>query len=101
MATDPMSRSVVVPETSYAEPAGKATPFDAMTKAPDERRWNYWATAGGNSGVASGDPVVGSAGLGYRSGSFAAGVDSRGDPDILMGFALGGVASSFAVPASS
>ncbi|WP_027036867.1 autotransporter outer membrane beta-barrel domain-containing protein [Mesorhizobium ciceri] len=98
MATDPMSQSVAVPETAYAEPPGKANPFDDMVKAPDERRWNYWATAGGNSGVVSGDPVVGSAGLGYKSGNFAAGLDSQGDPDILMGFALGGVASSFAVP---
>ncbi|RUX24454.1 autotransporter domain-containing protein [Mesorhizobium sp. M7A.F.Ca.US.011.01.1.1] len=98
MATDPMSQSVAVPETAYAEPPGKANPFDDMVKAPNERRWNYWATAGGNSGVVSGDPIVGSAGLGYKSGNFAAGLDSQGDPDILMGFALGGVASSFAVP---
>ena len=69
-----------------------------LAKAPNGQGWNYWATAGGNSGVASGDPVVGSAALGYKSGNFAVGLDSQGDPDVLMGFALGGVAGSFAVP---
>ncbi|BCG73009.1 outer membrane autotransporter barrel domain-containing protein [Mesorhizobium sp. 113-1-2] len=98
LSTDPMSQSLKVPEAAYAEPPGKAHPFDALTKAPNPQRWNYWATAGGNSGVASGDPVVGSAALGYKSGNFAVGLDSQGDPDVLMGFALGGVAGSFTVP---
>ncbi|TPK98066.1 autotransporter domain-containing protein [Mesorhizobium sp. B2-4-12] len=42
--------------------------------------------------------MVGSAALGYRSGNFAVGLDSQGDPDTLMGFALGGIAGSFSVP---
>jgi len=97
---DPFSQSTAAAPEAYGETKRKPVdPFAEMTrKVPDERRWSYWATAGGNSGQVSGQPVVGSANLAYSGGSFAAGMDSQGDPDILMGFAVGGAAASFAVP---
>ncbi|TPM31479.1 hypothetical protein FJ967_24885 [Mesorhizobium sp. B2-3-4] len=94
LGTNPTDRSVA--PQAYDEPATKKKdPFKAMQ--PDERRWSYWATAGGNAGDLSGDAVVGSAENVYRGGSFAAGLESVGDSDMVTGFALGGAAASFAV----
>ncbi|MBZ9997871.1 hypothetical protein [Mesorhizobium sp. BH1-1-4] len=94
LGTDPTDYSLK--PQAYDEPAAKKKdPFKAMQ--PDERRWSYWATAGGNAGDLGGDAVVGSAENVYRGGSFAAGLESTGDSDMVMGFALGGAAASFAV----
>ncbi len=94
LGTNPMDRTI--PPQAYDEPrkAGK-DPFSALQ--PDERRWNYWASAGGSGGVIGGNAATGSAANVYQGGNFAAGMDSAGDPDVLMGFALGGAAASFAV----
>jgi len=93
LGTGPTDRSLT--PQAYDEPAPKKDPFKAMQ--PDERRWSYWATAGGNSGQLSGDAIVGSAQNVYQGGNFAVGLDSAGNPDVLMGFALGGAAASFDV----
>ncbi|MEW6630790.1 MAG: autotransporter domain-containing protein, partial [Pseudomonadota bacterium] len=94
LGTDPTD--LTVPAQAYAEPAkaGK-DPFKALQ--PNQQRWSYWATAGGNGGEISGNAATGSAGNVYSGGSFAAGLESAGDPDVLMGFALGGSSASFAV----
>ncbi|TPL51295.1 hypothetical protein [Mesorhizobium sp. B2-4-6] len=81
---------------AYDEPAKpKQNPFKALQ--PDQRRWSYWASAGGNGGEISGDAAAGSAGTTYRGGNLAAGMETTGDRDMLVGFALGGSAGSFAV----
>jgi len=81
---------------AYDEPAKpKKNPFKALQ--PDQRRWSYWASAGGNGGEISGDAAAGSAGTVYRGGNLSAGMETAGDPDTLVGFALGGSAGSFAV----
>ncbi|WP_217570755.1 hypothetical protein [Mesorhizobium sp. GbtcB19] len=94
VGTDPTDHTVT--PQAYDEPAKpKKDPFKAMQ--PDQRRWSYWASAGGNGGEISGDAALGSAGTTYRSGNLAAGMETTGDPDMLVGFALGGSAGSFAV----
>jgi uncharacterized protein with beta-barrel porin domain len=96
LGTDPTDQTIE--PQAYDEPKSKTDAFKALQKAPDERRWSYWASAGGNGGEIAGDPTVGSAENTFKGGSFAAGFSSVGDPDVLMGFALGGAAVSFAVP---
>jgi uncharacterized protein with beta-barrel porin domain len=83
---------------AYDEPKGKGDQFDVLEKVPDERRWSYWAAAGGSTGELAGHADLGSAENEYKGGSLSAGFDSVGDPDMLVGFALGGAAMSFAVP---
>jgi len=96
LGTDPTDQTI--PPQAYDEPQAKKDAFGALQKAPDERRWSYWASAGGSSGQLAGNAATGSAGNVYEGGSFAAGFDSVGDPDVMMGFAMGGAATSFAVP---
>ncbi|UDL89223.1 hypothetical protein LGH82_29830 [Mesorhizobium sp. PAMC28654] len=96
LGTDPMDQTIA--PQAYDEPKAKKDAFGALQKAPDERRWSYWATAGGSTGQLAGNAAVGSAETVYQGGSFAAGFDSVGDPDVMMGFAMGGAATSFAVP---
>ncbi|KAA3448911.1 hypothetical protein C7I87_18900 [Mesorhizobium sp. SARCC-RB16n] len=94
LGTDPTDQTVA--PQAYDEPTkAKKDPFKAMQ--PDPRRWSYWASAGGNGGEISGDAALGSAGTTYRGGNLAAGMESAGDPNMLVGFALGGSAGSFAV----
>ncbi|QPC92901.1 hypothetical protein [Mesorhizobium sp. INR15] len=94
LGTDPTD-NVLTPQ-AYDEPAKSGKdPFKALQ--PDDRRWSYWATAGGNSGEISGDATVGSADSVYKGGSFTAGLSSTGDSDVQMGFALGGAATYFTV----
>ncbi|WP_155765372.1 hypothetical protein [Mesorhizobium erdmanii] len=94
LGVDPTDRTIT--PQAYDEPKkAKKDPF--KTLQPDERRWSYWATAGGSGGKISGNAAAGSADNVYKGGSFAAGMDSAADPDVLMGFALGGSVSSFSV----
>ncbi|TPN86481.1 hypothetical protein FJ987_06310 [Mesorhizobium sp. CU2] len=94
VGTDPTDHTAT--PQAYDEPAKpKKDPFKAMQ--PDQRRWSYWASAGGNGGEIRGDAAMGSAGTTYRGGNLAAGMETVGDPDTLVGFALGGSAGSFAV----
>ena len=94
LGIDPTDRTIAA--QAYDEPAkAKKDPFNALQ--PNEQRWSYWATAGGNGGEIKGNAAVGSADNVYGGGNFAAGLESAGDPDVLMGFALGGSAASFAV----
>jgi uncharacterized protein with beta-barrel porin domain len=63
-------------------------------------RWNSWGTAFGGSTTTSGDPSgTGSHDLSARSGGFAAGLDYRVTPDLVLGMALAGGATNWQLSA--
>jgi uncharacterized protein with beta-barrel porin domain len=71
-------------------PVYKAIPF--------EQRWSVWGSAYGGYNKTSGDPlVVGSHDLTARTGGFAAGMDYRVAPNTVLGFALAGGGTNWAL----
>ena len=75
--------------------------FKGILKAPPAYvpTWNVWASGFGGSQWLAGDPVVvGSANASGRTAGGAAGVDYAANPNLLIGVAVGGSASSFSVP---
>jgi len=85
---------------NYAPAKPKAPVFKAMPlKAPAfEPRWRAWAAGFDGAWSLNGEAGPGSADLTHRSAGGAAGVDYQVAPDLLVGAAGGGSASSFSVP---
>lgn len=63
----------------------------------DPRRWGVWGGAYGGQGEASGNLDLGTHDRTARAYGFAAGVDYRVFPNTIIGFALGGGATGFAL----
>ena len=63
-----------------------------------EQRWNVWGSAYGGYSRTSGDPAgVGSHDVTARAGGFAAGLDYRVTPDTVVGLALAGGGTNWAL----
>jgi uncharacterized protein with beta-barrel porin domain len=76
-------------------PAFKAIPLAAPAFLPS---WHGWAAGFGGAQSFNGDAVVGSANASNNSAGGALGVDYAANPDLLLGFGVGGSASNFSVP---
>jgi outer membrane autotransporter protein len=77
----------------------KAMPKAMLMKAPVfEPRWRAWAAGFDGAWSLKGEADPGSADLTHRSAGGAAGVDYQMAPDLLVGAAAAGSASSFSVP---
>jgi outer membrane autotransporter protein len=77
----------------------KAMPKGMLLKAPAfEPRWRAWAAGFDGAWSLQGEAAPGSADLTHRSAGGAAGVDYQVAPDLLVGAAAGGSASTFSVP---
>jgi outer membrane autotransporter protein len=77
----------------------KAMPKAMLMKAPVfEPRWRAWAAGFDGAWSLRGEAAPGSADLTHRSAGGAAGVDYQMAPDLLVGAAAAGSASSFSVP---
>jgi autotransporter-associated beta strand protein len=94
--------------SAYAKKANAAQgPFAKIpTKADGARndlldpRWSVWGSAFGGGATTSGNPAVGSNDTTARAFGFVTGADYRISPVTLVGFALGGGGTSFAVNGS-
>jgi outer membrane autotransporter protein len=87
-------------EDSGAQPVTEvASAYAAVVKAPRpvlfEQRWSAWASAFGGGINARGDAAIGSADVTARAYGGAAGLDYRVSPDTVVGFGLGGGATSW------
>jgi autotransporter-associated beta strand protein len=60
-------------------------------------RWRSWVTAFDGSAKLSGETGIGSASLSRDIGGLAGGIDYQATPDLLLGVAIGGSSSNFAV----
>ena len=70
----------------------------ATTPPAFEQRWNVWGSAYGGYSRTSGDPAgVGSHDVTARAGGFAAGLDYRVTPDTVVGLALAGGGTNWAL----
>jgi uncharacterized protein with beta-barrel porin domain len=70
----------------------------ATTPLAFEQRWNVWGSAYGGYSRTSGDPAgVGSHDVTARAGGFAAGLDYRVAPDTVVGLALAGGGTNWAL----
>jgi outer membrane autotransporter protein len=78
-------------------PALKAIPVKAPVEEPP--RWRTWATGFDGSWKLAGEAGIGSADLRHHTAGGAGGFDYQVNRDLLVGFAAGGSASSFSVPA--
>lgn len=76
-------------------PVFKATPLKAAPYVP---QWRTWTAGFDGSWSLKGEAQQGSADLSHRSAGGVAGVDRQVAPDLLVGAAVGGSASSFSVP---
>jgi outer membrane autotransporter protein len=80
-------------------PVFKAMPKAMPLKAPAfQPRWRAWAAGFDGAWSLNGEADPGSADLTHRTAGGAAGVDYQVAPDVLVGAAGGGSASSFSVP---
>jgi uncharacterized protein with beta-barrel porin domain len=77
----------------------KATKAQVSSPAPAfEQRWSVWGSGFGGSNRTGGDPVVvGSHDVSARATGFAAGADYRVAPDTVVGLALGGGGTNWAL----
>ena len=72
--------------------------FKAPPRAvPFEQRWSVWGAGYGGTAQTDGDAAVGSQKLTNHIYGGAAGFDYRLDPNTLVGFALGGAGTNFAL----
>jgi uncharacterized protein with beta-barrel porin domain len=78
-------------------PALKAIPLKAPVDEPP--RWRTWAAGFDGSWKLAGEAGTGSADLSHHTAGGAGGFDYQINPDLLVGFAAGGSASGFSVPA--
>jgi outer membrane autotransporter protein len=78
-------------------PALKAIPIKAPVEEPP--RWRTWATGFDRSWKLAGEAGIGSADLRHHTAGGAGGFDYEVNRDLLVGFAAGGSASGFSVPA--
>jgi uncharacterized protein with beta-barrel porin domain len=90
------------PERDRALPPEIAQAFAAVTPSyerlsPLAPRWNVWAATYGGASNVSGNPTVGSADTAARTAGVAAGVDYKLSRDTLIGFALAGGGTSWAL----
>src|SRR3984893_15803523 len=70
-----------------------------LTKEPPmlQPRWRAWLTGFDGSAKLGGEAGIGSATLSHDTGGLAGGLDYQFTPDVLVGFAMGGSSSNFAV----
>ena len=84
-------------------PAKAASAFAFINKAPaiapvDPRRWGIWAAAYGSDSKAAGDPFgAGSHDRSVRTYGYATGLDYQVMPHTIVGFALAGGRTDFAL----
>ncbi len=76
-------------------PVFKSMPLKAPVFAP---RWRAWSAGFDGAWSLEGEASAGSADLSHRSAGGVAGLDYQVAPDLLVGAAGGGSASSFSVP---
>jgi autotransporter-associated beta strand protein len=84
----------------YANEKTQPAVFKAMPgQAPQtfEQRWRAWTAGFDETAQLGGEAGSGSAGLAHRAGGGAAGFDYVVNPNLLLGAAAGGSASSFSV----
>jgi autotransporter-associated beta strand protein len=98
LAFAPEERGALPPDVALAyAKVLKAPPSKAVAPAFD-RRWSAWASGYGGYNETNGDPsVVGSHDLTARVGGGAAGLDYHFSPDTVLGFALAGGGTSWAL----
>jgi YVTN family beta-propeller protein len=74
------------------------TPAATVPPIAPTERFHAWGAAYGGTSNLSGDPAsVGSHDVAIHAGGFAAGVDYRASPDTVLGFALAGGGTSWAL----
>ena len=81
------------PEVAAAYAA--VTPLD-VAGSPD-RRWGVWSQVYGGANKTNGDAITGTADTSSRTYGLATGADYRVTPDVLVGFALAGGSTSWAL----
>jgi uncharacterized protein with beta-barrel porin domain len=80
-------------QDAYAAVAYKAAARSNLL----DRRWSLWGAAYGGELKADGNAAVGSRDASTRAFGFAAGADYRLSPDTLVGFAMSGGGTTFAL----
>jgi uncharacterized protein with beta-barrel porin domain len=91
------------PEQEAYFPSDIALAYNAILKAPPpkpatlDQRWTAWGTAYGGSDKTNGDPTVGSNTFTANTFGFAAGMDYHPAPDTILGFALAGGGTNWAL----
>jgi outer membrane autotransporter protein len=65
--------------------------------APYQPRWRAWLTGFDGTAKLDGEAGIGSASLSHNTGGLAGGLDYQFAPDVLLGVAIGGSSSDFAV----
>src|SRR5205823_11248038 len=98
--TDPIGISYGPPAQGYAPNKSQPAVYKAIPKAPVyvPRLYRAWATGFDAVWKLDGEASIGSADLTHRTAGGAGGLDYQVNPNLLIGFALGGTASTFSVP---
>lgn len=95
----PMQYAPAEPELPVFKALNAQPAADARTDPrTDPRTWRMWAAGFGGNQSLRGDAAVGSADLSGRTAGGAFGAEYRANPDLLIGFGIGGSSSSFSVP---
>ncbi len=89
------------PEQQASFPPDVALAYDSVLRGPQsaafDRRWSVWGSGFGGSSVTNGNPVVGSNNITANTYGTAAGMDYHFTPDSVVGVALAGAGTNWAL----
>ena len=89
------------PEQQASFPPDVALAYDSVLRGPQsaafDRRWSVWGSGFGGSSVTNGNPVVGSNNITASTYGTAAGMDYHFTPDSVVGVALAGGGTNWAL----
>jgi len=92
-AGEPLSYAAAKKGKTADHPAFK----EMAPPAPYQPRWRAWLTGFDGAFKLAGEAGIGSASISHDTGGLAGGLDYQLAPDMLLGFAIGGSSSNFAV----